>query len=90
MKNYRKLKVFAIITFVVLSVTMILSGCNRQIIDTTYKFNYAYVELGNGTIIEGKCDSWLDYEDSDMVQVTIDGEVYYSHSSNIVLSVQKD
>lgn len=62
-----------------------LTACNAQIIDTTYKFDYAYVSLGDDLWIEGEVQSWADWDDTDMVQVKIDGITYYTHSSNVVL-----
>ena len=37
-----------------------------------------------GTIVEGKLNSWDDYE-GDQLQVKIDGVTYLVHSSNVVL-----
>ena len=63
-----------------------LSACNKQIIDFDYHFNYAYVRLPNGEMVEGRIKSWNDWSDSDMLQVTFyDNSIYYSHSTNIVL-----
>ena len=62
-----------------------LCGCNRQIIDLTYNYNYAIIELPNGEIIEGKVSSWKDYEDGDQIQVVIDGTTYLVHSSNVAM-----
>ena len=62
-----------------------LSGCNKQIFDTTYSFDKAIVSLPNGDVIEGKVDSWSDYEDGDQIQVKIDGVTYLVHSSNVAL-----
>ena len=61
-----------------------LVGCNKQIIDTTYSFDKAIVNLPNGEIIEGKVDSWKDYE-GDQIQVKIDGKTYLVHTEDIVL-----
>lgn len=61
-----------------------LVGCNKQIIDTTYSFDKAIVNLPNGEIIEGKVDSWKDYE-GDQIQVKIDGKTYLVHAEDIVL-----
>lgn len=73
--------------FTALLGTMLLfGGCgNKQIIDITYTFNRAIIELPNGEIIEGKVDSWRDYEDGDQIQVVIEGKTYLVHSSRIVL-----
>lgn len=63
-----------------------LSGCgNKQIFDTTYTFNRAIISLPDGTVIDGKVESWTDYEDGDQIQVKIDGKTYLVHSSNICL-----
>ena len=72
---------------VVLAAVMgvMLSGCNRQIVDLTYKFDRAIVALPNGEVVEGKLDSWLDYENSDQIQVKIDGITYLVHSGDVVL-----
>lgn len=62
--------------------SVMLSGCNKQIIDLDYSFNYAVIE-GVGEV---KVKSWNDYENSDMIQVTdTDGSVYLTHSSNVAL-----
>lgn len=64
--------------------TLLLTGCNYQMMDTTYKFDRAIISLPNGEIVEGKVDSWKDYE-GDQIQVKIDGKTYLVHSSDIVL-----
>lgn len=61
-----------------------LTGCNKQIFDTTYSFERAIIELPNGEIIEGKVRSWDDYE-GDQLQVKIDGKTYLTHAENVVL-----
>lgn len=71
----------AIVAFMVVT----LSGCNKQVIDVTYKFDKAIVSLPNGDVIEGKLDSWTDYEDGDQIQVKINGVTYLVHSSDVVL-----
>ena len=78
-------KKFIIMTLAA-SICLTLGGCgNRQLLDTTYTFNRAIVQLANGTIIDGECESWTDYEYGDMVQVQIDGDTYYIHGSNVSL-----
>jgi hypothetical protein len=63
-----------------------MSGCgNRQLFDTTYSFEKAILSLPNGEVIEGTVTSWKDYENSDQIQVEINGKQYLVHSSNIVL-----
>ena len=71
--------------FLAIVMGIMLSGCNRQLVDMTYKFDRAIVALPNGEVIEGKLDSWLDYENSDQIQVKIDGVTYLVHSGDVVL-----
>ena len=62
-----------------------LAGCNKQVFDTTYTFDRAILSLPNGEVIEGKIQSWTDFDDGDQIQVKIDGKQYLVHSENIVL-----
>lgn len=70
---------------VLLFLMLTLASCNKQVIDVTYKYDYAIIELPNGQVVEGEVTSWTDYEDGDQIQVKIDGVVYLVHSSDIVL-----
>ena len=63
----------------------LLSGCNKQMVDLTYSYEYAIISLPNGEVVEGKVSSWTDFEDGDQIQVKINGKTYLVHSSNIVL-----
>ena len=82
----RKTVVF--ITFLFILVTaaaILLSGCgNKQLIDTTYTFDYGIIKLPDGEIVEGPVQSWKDYE-GDQIQVCIDDVTYLVHASNAVL-----
>lgn len=62
-----------------------LTGCNKQVVDLTYSYERAIVRLPNGEIVDGKVQSWTDYEDGDQIQVKIDGVTYLIHASQIVL-----
>lgn len=68
-----------------LLIVFVLTGCNRQLKDFTYKFDYAIIELQNGDVVEGKVESWLDFEDGDQIQVKVNGVTYLVHSSNVTL-----
>ena len=82
-----------IIAAVVLLVIAVIGGViyfelthgNRRLVDTSYRFDRAILALPNGEVVEGKVSSWLDYSDSDAVQVTIDGKTYLTHYANVVL-----
>lgn len=73
------------ITMIALLMVATLSGCNKQFFDTTYNFDRAIISLPNGETVEGKIDSWTDYEDGDQIQVKINGVTYLVHSSDVVL-----
>jgi len=80
----KKLIALLLAIIAVLSV-LVLSGCNKQMVDLTYSYKYAIIGLPNGETVEGKVSSWTDYEDGDQLQVKIDGKTYLVHSSNVVL-----
>ena len=48
-------------------------------------FNYAYIRLGEKDIKEGYVTQWRDYDDSDAVQIMIDGKYYLTHYSCVVM-----
>ena len=58
---------------------------NRSLMDTKNRFDYAIISLPNGEIVEGKVSSWLDYVDSDVVQITIGGKTYLTSYVNVCL-----
>ena len=76
---------------IILALGMVLSmsACNRQMIDLTYSYKYAIISLPNGEIIEGKVDSWRDFEDGDQLQVTVDGVTYLVHATDAVLMTEE-
>ena len=76
-------KIIALMLVCIIMVGL-LCGCNKQIIDLTYKYNYAIIEMPNGEVVEGKVDSWCDYE-GDQLQIEIDDVIYLVHSSNVAL-----
>jgi len=79
-------KILAVLLAVVALVGILsLVGCNKQLVDMTYSYEYAILSLPNGEVVEGKVTSWTDFEDGDQIQVKIEGKTYLVHSSNIVL-----
>lgn len=68
-----------------IALAMSLSGCNKQIVDVTFSYERAIISLPNGEVVDGKVQSWTDYEDGDQIQVKIDGVTYLVHSSQVVL-----
>lgn len=73
-----------------LGMVISMSGCgNRQMIDLTYNYKYAVISLPNGDIVEGKVESWRDYDDGDQLQVTVDGVTYLLHAANVALMTEE-
>lgn len=82
----RNKKTVIITTLALMLATIgLLAGCNKQVIDLTYSYERAILCLPNGEIIDGKVQSWKDFEDGDQIQVKIDGKQYLVHSEDIVL-----
>ena len=80
----KKIIALLLAVIAILSIAL-LSGCNKQLMDLTYSYEYAIIGLPNGEVVEGKVSSWTDYEDGDQLQVKINGKTYLVHSSNVVL-----
>lgn len=84
-------RVFALILLfaVVAGFALLLSSCNRTIIDTTYKFAWAVLKLPSGDIVIGEVDAWRDFQDGDQIQVKINGITYLTHACNVTLMTEK-
>lgn len=86
----KKVAIFILFVFVI---CFCLTGCqigNRKIgFDTTQTFRWAIIQLGNGELIEGPVDSWRDFDESDAVQITINGVTYLTHYANAILATEK-
>ena len=62
------------------------TGCyNKQFIDITCHYDRAIIYLPNGEIVEGRVNSWRDFEDGDSIQIKIDGKMYLTHFCNVCL-----
>lgn len=73
-----------------LGMALSLAGCgNRQMIDLTYTYKYAIISLPNGEIVEGKVESWKDFEDGDQLQITVNGVTYLIHATDAVLMTEE-
>ena len=48
-------------------------------------FTYCYVVLGGQEIVRGAITQWRDYQNSDVVQVLVNGKFYLTHYSNVVM-----
>lgn len=58
---------------------------NYQWFDTVFEYDRAIIALPNGEVIDGRVELWRDYENSDQIQVKIDGVIYLVHSMDIAL-----
>ena len=77
-------KIIAILFICIMIFTFV--GCNYQMVDFNYNFDYAYINFGDGTVKKVEIDSWRDYEDGEQIQVTdTDGNVYLVSSFNCIL-----
>lgn len=86
MKKLLVILITVIMTIVCMSV--VFTGCqayNKQIVDLTYNFDYAWIEIPDGTVVQGKVESWKDYKDGDQIQVKIDGKTYLTDTTRCVL-----
>lgn len=83
MKKITKILIAA--TVAALLITSLISCGNMTLIDTTYSFEKVMIALPDGTFVEGECTRWSEYENSDMIQVTVNGKTYLTHSTNVVL-----
>lgn len=81
----KKIIGFVVAILMIVALIIPLAACNMQVIDTTWSFERAIIFLPDGDKIEGKVSSWTDFESSDMIQVTIEGKTYMTHSSNVVM-----
>lgn len=88
-RELRDFIVLGILAVCIAVIMLLVTSCNKQIIDLQYSYNYAYIELPNGETVSGRIDSWTDYADGDQLQVTINGNVYLVHSSDCVLVYYK-
>ena len=83
----------ALIIGIIVLVLVIIGGViywqthigNRQLMDIHYHFDRAVLKLPSGEVVDGKLNSWLDFDDSDVVQVRIDGKTYLTSYMNVCL-----
>ena len=96
MKKYGK--ILALVMVLVIA-TLLLSSCDESYYKTGNRitggkdvqtFTYAYIVLDGQEIAQGAITQWRDYEDSDTVQVLVNGKFYLTHYSNVVLIADPD
>ncbi|MDT3386198.1 MAG: hypothetical protein LIR46_00285 [Bacteroidota bacterium] len=89
----KRWKIF-VVAIVLVVVALTLSACDGDYYKTGNRitggkdvqtFTYAYVVLDGQEIARGAITQWRDYENSDVVQVLVNGKYYLTHYSNVVL-----
>ncbi len=74
-----------VLTVVIMTFTLGLLGCNKDIIDTNYTFKKAIIVIG-GEKINVEIKQWKDFSDGDQIQITDkNDQVYLTHSTNVLL-----
>lgn len=73
-----------VITVIAAFLILLLSGCNKQIIDFDYSYNKAICNVGN-EVKEIKIDKWTDYEGEQLQIKGTDGNTYLVSSVNCTL-----
>ena len=71
------------------SAMMLLSGCgNMDFVDWHWTFNKAHIKI-DGKWQEVEVKRWHDYDNSDMVAVETEKQVFVTHSMNVVFIKDK-
>ena len=81
-------KIFKICAAILLAAAFSISlcGCNKQLVDFTFKYDTAIIDMYDGTTITVEIENWTDYADGDQIQIkTKDGQSYLVHSSHCIL-----
>ena len=96
MKKYWKIGALILMLIIV---TVALTSCDSEYYKTGNRitggkdvqtFTYAYIVLDGQEIARGAITQWRDYDDSDVVQVLVNGKFYLTHYSNVVLIADPD
>ena len=79
-----------IVVLLMVAIAVIMAACSTQVGNRAYgndvqTFTYAYIRLGDKDIVQGYITQWRDYNDSDAVQIMIDGKYYLTHYSCVVM-----
>ena len=79
------MKKFIALALALVLLCSILCSCNMTLFDTTYSFEEAVIFRADGEQ-RVRIKNWCDYENSDMIQITLEnGDVYLTHSANVIL-----
>jgi hypothetical protein len=76
--------ILSAIILIVVSAFITGCSCNQRIWDTNYTYNRCLVREGD-VWVEYVVDSWNDYEDGTVTVWTTDGQMIFTHTTNIIL-----
>lgn len=85
------LKVTALVMAMAL-VLFLLSGCSEHKTGNrvtwgkdVQTFTHCYIVLDGKEVVKGAITQWRDYDNSDVVQILVNGKYYLTHYSNVVM-----
>jgi predicted small secreted protein len=83
----KKIVMFAALLALILTLTACTTTTGNRAVGgkDIQTFNYCYVRLDGEEIEKGFVTQWRDYDNSDVVQVLVNGKYYLTHYSNVVL-----
>jgi hypothetical protein len=92
MKKFRYTKVAILIVILTFCICLLASCGNPHKTGNritggkdVQTFTYCYIVLGGKEVVKGAVTQWRDYDNSDTVQVLVDGKYYLTHYTNVVL-----
>ena len=75
-----------LMTIALIASMAIISGCgNMDIIDWHWRFDKARIKVNDNEWQEVKIKNWHDYDNSDMIAIETDTQVFVTHSVNVIL-----
>ena len=87
MKKSRTAKLITFLLLLTILSCLVLcgcNGCNYQLLDTTYKYDKAYVKIGEEWV-DLEIRSWTDYEGEQLQLKLKDGSILLVSSYNCIL-----
>ena len=90
MNIIRKVVILTAVLLVLTGVSVICKGCgNMSILDLHWTFDEAIVKMPDGKCERIKLVGWHDFEQSDMIQIETEEQVFCTHSANVILIKNK-
>lgn len=75
-----------VLMLLLVAICLGLCACgNKDMWDTVYTYDRAIISLADDSVVTGRVQNWLDYENGDQIQVKVDGKTYLVHSMNVTL-----